>query len=85
MDNVYRSPSLMEIEIVKFCCSKLGWNLERCDGVFVPGGSISNMFGMTCARSHLFPEVKKKGIRHLKQLVLFVSDNVRWINLMIAY
>lgn len=36
---------------------------------------MSNMFGMFCARSHMFPETKLNGIHHLKQLVLFVSDN----------
>lgn len=67
--------ALMEKEIIKFCSSKIGWT--HSDGVFAPGGSMSNMYGMMCARNHMFPEVKHKGINHLKQLVLFASDNVR--------
>ena len=66
----------MEIEIIKLCSSKIGWNTNESDGVFAPGGSMSNMFGMMCARHHMFPETKKNGTRHLKQLVLFASDNV---------
>ena len=37
---------------------------------------MSNMFGMMCARNHHFPDAKHTGIRQLKQLVLFASDNV---------
>ena len=29
--------TLMELEIIKFCSSKIGWNAEQSDGVFAPG------------------------------------------------
>lgn len=29
--------ALVELEIIKFCSSKLGWDAEKSDGVFAPG------------------------------------------------
>lgn len=43
----------------------------------IAGGSLSNMYGMICARQRKFPEIKQNGLRQLEQLVLFVSDGVR--------
>lgn len=44
------------------------------DGIFAPGGSISNMYGMSLARYKLCPDVKTKGIFGMKPLVLFTSE-----------
>ena len=29
--------SLMELEMVRFCSAKIGWNSEQSDGVYAPG------------------------------------------------
>lgn len=36
----------------------VGYPGGKGDGTFCPGGSISNGFGISCARYSLFPEVK---------------------------
>ena len=38
----------------------IGFPNGKGDGTFCPGGSISNGFGISCARYHLFPQVKVK-------------------------
>ncbi|KAG0719921.1 Acidic amino acid decarboxylase GADL1 [Chionoecetes opilio] len=44
------------------------------DGIFSPGGSMSNMYGMVLARYRKNPEVKKLGLSSMKPLVAFTSD-----------
>lgn len=44
------------------------------DGIFAPGGSMSNMYGMSLARYKIYPDVKTKGVFGMKQLVLFTSE-----------
>ena len=65
---------LMEKEVLKKMYELIGWS--RGNGIFAPGGSISNMYGMMCARYHHFPETKKKGCRHLPQMIFFTSSEV---------
>ncbi|EAR98380.2 pyridoxal-dependent decarboxylase domain protein (macronuclear) [Tetrahymena thermophila SB210] len=44
------------------------------DGVFCPGGSQSNFYGILAARQHKYPEFKRKGLRALPDLKLFTSE-----------
>ena len=34
------------------------------DGIFSPGGSLSNMYGMMLARHNAFPEIKESPHQH---------------------
>ncbi len=52
--------------------SKFGY--ESGDGIFSPGGSISNMYGMILARHKKFPELKATGLYGRSPLVAFTSD-----------
>lgn len=52
----------------------VGW-IEG-DGIFAPGGSMSNMYGIVLARYHNFPEIKTKGLASVGQLVAFTSQEV---------
>lgn len=47
---------LMEEVVLREMRRKIGWT--NGDGLFSPGGSISNGYGISCARYKYFPEVK---------------------------
>ncbi|XP_055305528.1 cysteine sulfinic acid decarboxylase [Sitodiplosis mosellana] len=64
--------TIMENEVIQSCCKYFGY--ERGDGIFTPGGSISNMYGMVLARYKSVPNVKTAGCFGLKPLVAFTSD-----------
>ena len=48
------------------------------EGLFVPGGSIANMYGMLLARFRLDPEVRTRGVVGGPTLVAFVSDQAHY-------
>lgn len=64
--------TLMELEIVRKMNTYTGW--QNGDGLFLTGGSNTNLVAMISARNRMFPESKTKGIQHLKPLTAFVSD-----------
>ncbi|EMP38679.1 Glutamate decarboxylase 1 [Chelonia mydas] len=53
----------------------IGWSNKDGDGIFSPGGAISNMYGIMAARYKYFPEVKTKGMAAVPKLVLFTSEH----------
>jgi len=61
--------AVMEDLVLARMRSFLGWT--QGDGIFCPGGSVSNMYGINLARYHAFPEVKTKGTAAAGQLVGF--------------
>ncbi|XP_038866491.1 cysteine sulfinic acid decarboxylase-like [Salvelinus namaycush] len=65
---------LMEDEVLAKLRSLFGWT--EGDGIFCPGGSVSNMYAMNVARYHTFPEVKLKGLWALPPLAVFTSQEV---------
>uniref|UniRef100_A0A2R8VK32 Cysteine sulfinic acid decarboxylase n=1 Tax=Mus musculus TaxID=10090 RepID=A0A2R8VK32_MOUSE len=65
---------LMEEEVLKKLRALVGWNSG--DGVFCPGGSISNMYAMNLARFQRYPDCKQRGLRALPPLALFTSKEV---------
>ena len=66
--------SLMEGEVLSKMRELIGW--KNGDGIFSPGGSISNLYGLLLARFRKFPETKFKGIASLPQMALFCSEQV---------
>lgn len=50
-----------------------GWG-EQGDGIFSPGGSLSNMYGMMLARHHKFPQLKTSGLFGHPPLVALTSE-----------
>ncbi|XP_012697185.2 cysteine sulfinic acid decarboxylase [Clupea harengus] len=64
---------LMEDVVLTKLRSMVGW--LSGDGIFCPGGSISNIFGMNVARYHAFPEVKRQGLWALPRLAVFTSQD----------
>ncbi len=69
--------SLIEAEVLKKMRELIGWEGGRGDGIFSPGGSFSNIYGMLLARYHKFPESKSKGIKELPQMAIFCSEQVK--------
>ncbi|XP_043931451.1 glutamate decarboxylase 1 isoform X2 [Protopterus annectens] len=65
---------LMEQITLKKMREIIGWPNGEGDGIFSPGGAISNMYGIMAARYRYFPEVKSKGMAAVPKLVLFSSE-----------
>jgi sulfinoalanine decarboxylase len=69
--------SAMEAAIFEKMQSFLGW--ETADGIFCPGGSMSNFYGMNLARfracQRVEIDIKAKGMRAAPHLVAFVSSH----------
>lgn len=67
---------VLEREVFQKMGSFVGW--ENADGMFCPGGSMSNFYGMNLARffacRRLNIDVKKDGMRAAPDLVAFVSE-----------
>ncbi|XP_070266247.1 cysteine sulfinic acid decarboxylase isoform X2 [Myotis yumanensis] len=67
---------LMEEEVLKKLRALVGWSSG--DGVFCPGGSISNMYAVNLARYQRFPDCKQKGLRALPPLALFTTKECHY-------
>uniref|UniRef100_A0A8C4X5U1 Glutamate decarboxylase 1-like n=1 Tax=Erpetoichthys calabaricus TaxID=27687 RepID=A0A8C4X5U1_ERPCA len=66
---------LMEDILLNKMYEKIGWIANEADGIFSPGGTISNLYSVLIARYKRFPEVKTKGMASLPTLVLFTSEH----------
>uniref|UniRef100_A0A669B5Y4 Glutamate decarboxylase 1b n=1 Tax=Oreochromis niloticus TaxID=8128 RepID=A0A669B5Y4_ORENI len=66
---------LMEQLTLKKMREMIGWPNGEGDGLFSPGGAISNMYSVMIARYKYFPEVKTKGMSAAPRLVLFTSEH----------
>ncbi|KAM6169241.1 LOW QUALITY PROTEIN: acidic amino acid decarboxylase GADL1 [Rhynchocyon petersi] len=62
---------LVEEAVLKKMIECVGW--KEGDGIFNPGGSVSNMYAMNLARYKYCPDIKEKGLSGLPRLVLFTS------------
>uniref|UniRef100_G3P4T6 Cysteine sulfinic acid decarboxylase n=1 Tax=Gasterosteus aculeatus aculeatus TaxID=481459 RepID=G3P4T6_GASAC len=63
---------LMENEVLRGMRQLVGWT--EGDGIFCPGGSVSNMYAMNLARYQLLPDVKRQGLFGLPRLNVFTSS-----------
>ncbi|KAJ8396804.1 hypothetical protein AAFF_G00014030 [Aldrovandia affinis] len=66
---------LLEYVTLKKMREIIGWQEGRGDGIFSPGGAISNMYAMLLARFKMFPEVKEKGMSSVPRLAAFTSEH----------
>lgn len=67
---------LMEEEVLRKLRALVGWSSG--DGVFCPGGSISNMYAINLARYKRYPDCKQRGLRALPPLALFTSKECHY-------
>lgn len=65
----------MEEVVLRSLRSLVGW--DEGDGIFCPGGSISNMYAMNVARYWAFPQVKTQGLWSVPRLAVFTSQEVK--------
>ncbi|KAK6632509.1 hypothetical protein RUM43_013276 [Polyplax serrata] len=70
--------SIMEDVVLEEMRRIVGFPEGKGDGTFCPGGSISNGFGISCARHMLFPEIKKTGVHAVGRLVLYTSRDAHY-------
>lgn len=69
---------MMENSIIEYVLQLAGW--PNGEGIFAPGGSISNMYGLICARFKIEPDFKSKGMYCAeKPLVAFTSEEVSYL------
>ncbi|XP_058869032.1 cysteine sulfinic acid decarboxylase-like isoform X1 [Acipenser ruthenus] len=67
---------LMEEVVLSTLRSLIGW--DSGDGIFCPGGSISNLYAMNLARYRAFPEVKQRGLWAVPRLAVFTSKECHY-------
>jgi len=48
------------------------------DGIFCPGGSVSNMYGLNLARFNKFPNIKTDGMFGLPRMCVYTSDQAHY-------
>uniref|UniRef100_A0A8C3RMP8 Glutamate decarboxylase n=1 Tax=Chelydra serpentina TaxID=8475 RepID=A0A8C3RMP8_CHESE len=68
---------VMEEILLKKMHEMVGWGEIEADGIFSPGGTISNLYSVLVARYKRFPEIKTKGMTALPHIALFVSEHVK--------
>ena len=67
--------TMMENEVLKKVAGIVGGAFSKHhDGLFVPGGSISNLYGLHVARNKADPAFKTRGANGGPRLVAFTSD-----------
>lgn len=75
--------SVMELEVFDQIKKLVEW--DEIDGIFSPGGSISNLYGLMIARYHRFPESKKTGIQSLPPMAVFCSEQVSFTSIVVSH
>ncbi|MBN3274005.1 GADL1 decarboxylase, partial [Polyodon spathula] len=73
------SPTFVMIEevILKKMIEYVGWK-EGGDGIFSPGGSVSNMYAVNLARYKHCPSIKDEGLSGMPRLVMFTSEECHY-------
>ena len=66
--------NLMEKEVLQTMSDMIGWS--HSNGIFAPGGSVSNLYGVMSARHHGYPESRQRGTSHLPPLTRFPAREV---------
>ncbi|CAH2282947.1 acidic amino acid decarboxylase GADL1 isoform X1 [Pelobates cultripes] len=72
------SPAFILIEeaVLMKMIEFLGW--KEGDGIFSPGGSVSNMYAVNLARYNHCPDIKEKGLSQAPRLVMFTSEECHY-------
>ncbi|KAL3835812.1 hypothetical protein ACJMK2_021286 [Sinanodonta woodiana] len=64
--------TLLEEIILQRMRKMVGW--DDGDGIFAPGGAISNFYALIAARHHAFPEAKSRGMANMPRMKVFTSE-----------
>jgi glutamate/tyrosine decarboxylase-like PLP-dependent enzyme len=68
--------NLTETEVLQKMRELIGWSCGA--GIFAPGGSVSNLYGLMAARHHRYPESRLRGVRDLPQMIIFTSNEAHY-------
>ncbi|XP_039593100.1 acidic amino acid decarboxylase GADL1-like [Polypterus senegalus] len=68
---------LIEEVVLKKMMEYVGWE-KGGDGIFCPGGSVSNMYAVNVARYKHCPNIKDEGLSGLPRLVMFASEECHY-------
>ncbi|CAO4368404.1 unnamed protein product [Caenorhabditis nigoni] len=66
---------LMEKSVMTRMWEAVGWDPEKADGIFAPGGAIANLYAMNAARHQLWPRSKHLGMKDIPTLCCFTSED----------
>nr|XP_020462422.1 acidic amino acid decarboxylase GADL1 [Monopterus albus] len=69
--------TLMEETVLRKMIEMVGWE-EGGDGIFNPGGSMSNMYAVNLARYHYCPDIKEDGLVAVQRLVILASQECHY-------
>lgn len=69
--------NLIEEELLRKMRNIIGWR-NHGDGIFNPGGSISNLYALQSARHFFYPELKEKGLFGMPKMVIFCSMHAHY-------
>ncbi|XP_038568195.1 acidic amino acid decarboxylase GADL1-like [Micropterus salmoides] len=69
--------TLMEDTVMRKMIEMIGWE-EGGDGLFNPGGSMSNMYAVNLARYSHCPDIKEVGLSGSARLVVFTSQEAHY-------
>ena len=74
--------NLMEETVLTHMRQCCGWPIheqssKNGDGVFAPGGAVSNLYAVLAARHYAFPEIKESGIRDGLRPAMVISKHVK--------
>lgn len=64
--------ALIERRLIDHMGAKIGWN--DCDGIFNPGGSLSNLVGAMLARASAFPQAREEGMSGCRGTIYTSSE-----------
>eukprot|EP00062_Callorhinchus_milii_P005568 gi/632945142/ref/XP_007887890.1/ PREDICTED: glutamate decarboxylase-like protein 1 [Callorhinchus milii] len=67
---------LMEDAVLKKMREFIGW--AEGDGIFSPGGSVSNMYAVNLARYKFCPDFKENGLSGVPPLAMFTSEECHY-------
>ena len=75
--NTYTFTIIFLLQVLKRMREIIGFS--EGDSILAPGGSISNMYGLLCARHRFFPDYKTKGTSAMdqSQIAIYTSAQVR--------
>nr|XP_046254789.1 acidic amino acid decarboxylase GADL1-like [Scatophagus argus] len=69
--------TLVEDTVLRKIMEVIGWE-ERGDGIFNPGGSMSNMYAVNLARYQYCPDMKESGLSAGPRLVILTSQECHY-------
>ncbi|KAL3149142.1 hypothetical protein ABBQ32_001977 [Trebouxia sp. C0010 RCD-2024] len=76
----------VEVEVLSKLARCVGGQYATChDGLFAPGGSISNIYGMHLARNHADPDFRTRGAFGGPHMVAFTSEHAHYSYLKAAF